>query len=910
MLRLFSSRRTPLESSYLNSVLEGALGYDRIAGYFSSSLLEIAGESIAAVKGKVRVICNSDLHPNDILTARSADLAIRKEWTSKIDAIASLAGKDRFGRLYDLLVYNKIEVRVLPSQFFGLIHGKAGVITKQDGQKVCFMGSVNETLSAWKLNYELLWEAGDSDSIQWVQEEFDALWNDPRIVKLSDAIIEDVGRIAGRKVIPFSDWRKQEEPASVLVEAPVYRKEYGLWAHQKYFIAKAFEAHKSGVGARYVLADMVGLGKTIQLATAAMLMALHGSKPILIVVPKTLIWQWQNEMKVLLDMPSAVWDGRRWVDENEIAYPPLGPEGIKKCPRRVGIVSQGLLLRRGKIVDFLLENEYECVIVDECHRARRKNLRPNGENDKAEPNNLLDFLFRIGRKTKSFLLGTATPVQLYPIEAYDLLDALSQGNNHVLGDIYSLWRQDKARTIALVKKEEPIPSNPDEIWEYMRNPLPHAGEQERIFGAIRQDLGFSASISKAVPTDFEKLRPAVRRRIEDGRIEFFEQHNPFIRHIIRRTRDFLENEIDPSTGETYLKKVEVKLFGERPEEAILLPGYLHDAYQTAEEFSRVLAKRVKSAGFMKMLLLKRMGSSIEAGKATAKALLGSKYEEEEFDENLDDQDDFEISEFTTPDVANGISEFKNFTSEETNLLNRLIYQLEKHTDKDPKFFKILELLQAEGWADLGCIIFSQFYDTVWSMANQISKSLPDQPIGIYAGGSKSGILTNGLYEPRMKEEIKKMVQAGDLKILFGTDSASEGLNLQRLSTLINIDLPWNPTRLEQRKGRIQRIGQVRDTVFVYNMRYKDSVEDRIHELLSERLEQIHGVFGQLPDVLEDAWVSVALNQIDEAKSRIDEIPMKHPFDLKYNRIENINWEGCREILDKAEIKKVLSLPFG
>lgn len=53
----------------------------------------------------------------------------------------------------------------------------------------------------------------------------------------------------------------------------------------------------------------------------------------------------------------------------------------------------------------------------------------------------------------------------------------------------------------------------------------------------------------------------------------------------------------------------------------------------------------------------------------------------------------------------------------------------------------------------------------------------------------------------------KLIEDGTLRLLLGTDAASEGLNLQRLGTLIHIDLPWNPTRLEQRKGRIQRIGQ-------------------------------------------------------------------------------------------------------
>ncbi|ETR65432.1 MAG: hypothetical protein OMM_14261 [Candidatus Magnetoglobus multicellularis str. Araruama] len=92
------------------------------------------------------------------------------------------------------------------------------------------------------------------------------------------------------------------------------------------------------------------------------------------------------------------------------------------------------------------------------------------------------------------------------------------------------------------------------------------------------------------------------------------------------------------------------------------------------------------------------------------------------------------------------------------------------------------------------------------------------------------------------------------------------MNLQRLGSLINLDLPWNPTRLEQRKGRIQRIGQIRDEVDVYNMRYRGSVEDRVHELLSERLEDIYALFGQIPDVLEDVWIDVANGEIEKAKN--------------------------------------------
>ena len=98
---------------------------------------------------------------------------------------------------------------------------------------------------------------------------------------------EDLDRLSRRELIPeISQWRKEPEPASVVVEAPVYRREVGLWEHQKYFVKLAFDAHRGSHGARFVLADQVGLGKTLQLAMAAQLMALVGDKLVLVLVPK------------------------------------------------------------------------------------------------------------------------------------------------------------------------------------------------------------------------------------------------------------------------------------------------------------------------------------------------------------------------------------------------------------------------------------------------------------------------------------------------------------------------------------------------------------------------------------------------------------------------------------------------
>ena len=113
--------------------------------------------------------------------------------------------------------------------------------------------------------------------------------------------------------------------------------------------------------------------------------------------------------------------------------------------------------------------------------------------------------------------------------------------------------------------------------------------------------------------------------------------------------------------------------------------------------------------------------------------------------------------------------------------------------------------------------------------------------------------------------------------------------------------------LEQRKGRIQRIGQVSDKVWIYNMRYKESVEDKVHRVLSERLNDIYNMFGQIPDTLEDVWIDIAMNDERTARERIDSLPKQNPFILKYETEpgKTEDWEACVSVLDKADKRRQL-----
>jgi len=933
VLQRHSSRRTRLHQAVLEQRLAGAISYDRIAGYFRSSLFEVAGEALAGVTGPIRIICNSDCDPQDLSTATAAQAALRRSWCAGKPEEAPPSAIPRYRALYEALTSGKLVVRVLPDEAFGLIHGKAGLIRRADGTASVFLGSVNESKSAWQLNYELLWEDDSPESIAWIADEFNALWNDPRAVDLSCCpfIVQDVQRIVARRVVEPADWKEmvdvEQAAAAAAVETPVYRRDQGLWPHQKYFARLALERHRLG-GARLILADQVGLGKTVQLAMAALLMALDEPEggPILVLAPKPLLQQWQGELMELLQLPSARWNGKFWIDENGIEYPADDVRALGKCPRRIGLVSQGLVVRgKREVIELLLSRRYTCVIVDEAHRARRRTLpKVDASADEidvpAEPNKLLAFLRLIGTRTKSMLFATATPVQLHPVEAWDLLYCLSQGNDGVLGGATRTSKWSRASDcLAVATGQIQVPLVAHDGWEYVRDPLPGKTEGE-AFERIRARLNAPDTKWQFTSEALDTLPIAIRRvYFENGVLPGYGTNlNPLLRCIVRRTRGYLENTINPATGSYYLPRVTVRLFGEDPESAIVLSGYLHDAYQEAETFCELLQRRVRSAGFFRTLLLRRIGSSMESGLKTVLKLLGEDAESPLDADEDDDVDEEEDTQLWPVHADGGPSVFRDFGVEEVHSLQRIRDLLRQGGNRDPKLESVLGYLlgqrrDAEGrWADLGCILFSQYYDTVRWFGAELAKhdAFASQDIGLYAGSNRSGFWRAGVFQRCDRETLKKWVRAGELKILLGTDAASEGLNLQRLGTLINIDLPWNPTRLEQRKGRIQRIGQLREEVWIANLRYLGSVEDRVHNLLSSRLEAIHTLFGQIPDTLKDVWVQLA--EHDEAKARelIDRTTAtKNPFDVKYSKVEDAQWESCTTVLNAFSTGELLRKPW-
>ena len=162
-----------------------------------------------------------------------------------------------------------------------------------------------------------------------------------------------------------------------------------------------------------------------------------------------------------------------------------------------------------------------------------------------------------------------------------------------------------------------------------------------------------------------------------------------------------------------------------------------------------MRKRKKGIGFLGILMIQRICSSVAAGRATASRMLENRRAELD-SEQLDDPDLLEAMD------GIDIREFNSLMDNEAMHLERVLEILDGQ--KDPKGNAVLHYLEKQKWLDLGCIVFSHYYDTILWIAGLISKTHTAEPVAIYAGADKSGLLLNGEWRSVNQEDIKRGVR--------------------------------------------------------------------------------------------------------------------------------------------------------
>ncbi|WP_291321133.1 phospholipase D-like domain-containing anti-phage protein [Desulfonatronospira sp.] len=917
-IQRYSSRTHRLDQTMLARHLQNATRYYRIAGYFTSSLFEIAAEHLEGVPD-VRIVCNSDVRAEDIKIARVREASLLGRLNSQAVEVDSLLNKPRYQWLYEFLTRHPDAIRVAPDEFCGFVHGKAGVIWKKDGSRLGFIGSMNETRSGWQKHYEILWEDHSPEGIDWIEAEFEALW--AKAVPLPRVVAQELGRRAWRVEIELGQEEDDHSLApAALVEAPMYREGLCLQPWQRAFVTECVK-HRGWFGAvRLLLADEVGLGKTLSMGTAALTLALLDAdktessgnscrlRPIAIFAPASLTEQWQTEMMDKLGIPCARWDSRKkvWLDPQGLFISPPGAEQIGRCPFRIGIISTGLIVQPTTEKELLSQINFDILVLDESHKARTRQALGRNE---GEPNALLKFMRDAAGRSRHVLLGTATPMQTRVEDLWGQLAILHRGDGRfVLGNEFSPWHI-PAQARPLLTGED-HPRDLEQAWKFLRPPLPPVdasseGYFRRLVHNIRAEMGLRENTFEATGSVVD-LPEAVREEFEDLLEEpvqgtkFFQRHNPVVRHVVLRKRRVLEEsgllqrigvDLHPDHDRSREPHQFAALF---QEQALKTEHWFDQAYEAAEAFGRAYGRRVGGAGFMKTLMTQRLCSSCIAGLSTAQKILQGG--------EIEDQD------------GESLKNLDEITAEEKGWLNKLIQALSQMRDQDPKLKAVKHYLVEEDWLRYGCIIFSQYYDTASWVAYNLAAMFPDELVGLYAGAGKSALYRGPDNQNEAeREHLKNLVQEQDVSIMVATDAACEGLNLQRLGTLINVDLPWNPTRLEQRIGRIKRFGQVRASVDMLNLVYKDTLDEKIYARLSERMKDRFDILGSLPDTIVDEWIEneeligAKMDEYIEAQKRVN------GFDIRYNSnldAREDDWRNCTRVLSLRRIDSFMRQGWG
>ncbi|HEY7307838.1 MAG TPA: helicase-related protein [Gemmataceae bacterium] len=650
------------------------------------------------------------------------------------------------------------------------------------------------------------------------------------------------GRLVGIQTAPITPWPHQAVVARRLVET---------WPYS------------------YLLCDEVGLGKTIEGGLALRSLILSGVvKRVLIAAPASLTGQWQRELATKFFLPFALalpGAGRRhrflFPNAREVSAPALyAPDLV--------IVSTGLLTRTERQPDLRNAKPFDIVLLDEAHYARRENPT-RGTAVEPRYGHLYETVRDLLRKKAECLwLATATPMQLDSIEVADLVQLSNrvgafQHDPTLLLSYYDILGK-------LTAEEEPTA----EDWDFLRRAVAAIELQDPILWRFLQHAVVDGRIRVAVRQWLEQKRnPKGNDRRNMLRLIF--AGAPLSRVMLRHTRRLLEiyqqnGRLGANLARRHILAVPRIVFTEQEDRC----------YKQLEQYCQGLAQQVAAhastrnraaVGFLLSFLRLRFASSLFAARETLRrrrervqATL-SAHLVDAGDEDLD------LEAFVTGDDdssdEDAIAALLHDRSPEDlawerQRLDEMLQTLSDLSGPSPKMVAFLQALQWRRFEGQPArlkqtVVFTRFYDTLTDIVRRLRQLQPDLRLGTFSGqGGQYVDPERGQMVSVDRDEVKHRFLRGEIDLLICTDAAAEGLNLQTANLLINFDLPWNPMKVEQRIGRIDRIGQRHAEVYVLNLCYVDSVEQMVYERLLRRLKETEGVVGTqqislLPVTLEE-----------------------------------------------------------
>lgn len=912
-------------------LLKRIVRYDRVAGFFRSSSLALASRGMTAFvngSGKMRLIAGVDMTPQDVqaiingqhavLEAHLEDeLSDTAEWPEEAERGVELLGwMISHGHLEIKVALRKHaqtgEAMSLDDSEDGYVHEKWALAYDDEGETLYASGSWNESETALKRNAENVdvdcsWEGPkERAKIADAAQSFEAMWNNTHpafVVKdLPTAVREKLMKFSEGIVVPVEIDNKpaEEEKASLssrealrftaLKYAPLmpngeyvgmYTAPVQAWPHQEIVARRLIDNYP----ASHLMCDEVGLGKTIEAGLAFRSLFLCGrAKRILIASPASLTRQWQREMasKFYLGFervtasPSPQSESIFPLNEKKATASLYSPN--------LSIVSTGLMARKDRRRLLDQAETFDIALVDESHYARRQNSQ-RGTRGAPRFNQLyLTIANHLRGNTHSLLLATATPMQLDPVEVSDLIRLTNR---------VGAFQYDPSLMLAYYRLVSAITAGDNlkqDDWKFIRNTVTSIEQLDpklwRYLNEVVIDPISKISLQQwlshgTIPMQHEVNALARLLFAAAPLSRVMQRHTRELLKIYRQKGKLAENLADrtiiptPKIVFTAKESRVDGLLGEYCDglrEQLLANG-LNEPGQVALGFYLSFL-RLRFASSLKALklTLTRRKAKVEATLIEQLKSSPDPKDNEELQELLIDggDDDVDAVEMLLNNRA------KNDLKWERDMLGSLLGELDDIYEDSNKFRKLLEVLKAriEGRRIKQTVIFTRFLDTLHDIKERLQAKMPDLLVGTYSGEG------GHYYDPQKnqmvcveRDVIKHRFVQGYIDILLCTDAAAEGLNLQTSDLLINYDLPWNPMKVEQRVGRIDRIGQKHKEIFVLNLCFADSAEQFVYERLLHRLASANLVvgtqqFSMLPVTTEEfqklAEGSLTEKQVEQA----------------------------------------------
>ena len=892
--------------------------YDRISSYFSlNSFLAISSgiEAILQRKGRIRVIMGLHDVNHEIAAAvkvsRTPDFEqyLEEIQTRLLKQLSSLSDEMTKNKIYTfamMLKEGRVELKIAnlrSGQGSAIFHNKRFIFRDAAGQIVSGVGGMNETVMGLTRNYDELtlsfsWESNKHTVMAHVQN-FEDLWqgsiDDVEVRELEDEFIAQVVEATRTRSLRTSHSNEQaglRRLKGLMSKSTEYffhsLPNVTLFPHQERVVKDVM----ARAPVKKMLADEVGLGKTLEAgAILKYLSNLDPNSTSIIVCPKNLMNQWRDEMAKHFDLEYWNWipSERRFESIRGASWPSTSGFPFEDDrPQRI-VISRNLLATeryRNYISD--LENLiFDTLVFDESHAARiSRDL--SGKLTRSKTWHVAKALTS---SSKNCLLLTATPMQLEVSELYGQLTLLGLPESWDRPDVF----EESIRLLAAF---------PDEL----------SLDEARILGELIRDAAATEVEGRIGDTHeaafLEKLRRCddvlelsllIRANRETARSVFLRSH-PAHNLVVRNTRQSLQE-----IGYKFPRRVhhapEMSSTGQLGSYLQILKNYLAHEYGKVE--AAISPSNGGGGGLAISTYWQRVSSSLVASRLTLqkrrsrlielKKLLDSpdmaesKYtfinpgfeDDEELDFDPDLSLDDSIIQAADEDLGPSKHLILHAIQTETIAIKQVIDKLDElQSDPDfidPKFKTALEIIERE--IPYGpVVLFSKYTDTLFGFLDYLESRRPDlatNELGFYTGSSV-WLSIEGHQELSNKSAVVQAVFSGRIKVLLCSDAASEGLNLQASGVVVNIDVPWNPARLEQRIGRIDRLGQKRDEVKIYNLWYPDSVEAEMYSRLLSRKDLMEVAVGRYPTLVADsisAAVAERLGRTTETRRKKDDLEL-------------------------------------